>query len=159
MFTKIDCALGDRDLFCASINIAVGGEGTRENLLTPAQAVPAQAIVRRTMRLDAVAAAEAVSSLELERSVFDSSETEILSAAFAKAWAYVEFDPTLGMLQAVERQSELARCLMAMLKLGDCNPTSIANSAIALMRKNQSRILRTAIAPGLANSRRISLAR
>jgi hypothetical protein len=109
------------------------------------------------MHRDAVA--EAVSSLELERSVFDSSETEILSAAFARAWAYVEFDPTLGMLQAVERQSELARCLMAILKLGDCNPTSIANSAIALMRKNQSRILRTPIASGLVNSRRVNLAR
>ena len=107
----------------------------------PAQAAPAEINVRQGLPRDA--AAEAVSSLELERSVFDSSETEILSAAFAKAWAYVEFDPTLGMLETDERQSELARCLMAILKLGDCNPTSIANSAIALMRKNQSRIRRT----------------
>jgi hypothetical protein len=61
------------------------------------------------VRREAVAAAEAVSSLELERSVFDSSEIEILSAAFAKAWAYVEFDHSLGMLDAGERQSELAR--------------------------------------------------
>src|SRR5689334_22885544 len=104
------------------------------------------------MRREAIVTAEAVSSLELERSIFDSSETEILSAAFGKAWAYVEFDPSLGMLQACERQSELARCLMAVLKLGDCNPTSIANSAIALMRRNQSRMLRTRIATGLANS-------
>jgi hypothetical protein len=95
----------------------------------------------------------------LERSVFDSSETEILSAAFAKAWAYVEFDPTLGVLDACERQSELARCLMAILKLGDSNPTSIANSAIALMRKNQSRILRSHVAPSLANSRQLAVAR
>jgi hypothetical protein len=127
--------------------------------LIAAQAAPAEVIVRQTVRRDAVIAAEAVSSLELERSVFDSLETEILSAAFAKAWAYVEFDPTLGMLEAGERQSELARCLMAILKLGDCNPTSIANSAIALMRKNQSRILRTRIASGLANSRRVAVAR
>jgi hypothetical protein len=104
-----------------------------------------------------VATAEAVSSLELERSVFDSSETEILSAAFARA--YVEFDPTLGMLDACERQSELARCLMAILKLGDSNPTSIANSAIALMRKNQSRILRARMVPSLANSRPLAVAR
>jgi hypothetical protein len=103
--------------------------------------------------------AEAVSSLELERSVFDSFETEILSAAFAKAWAYVEFDPSLGMLDAHERQSELARCLMAILKLGDSNSTSIANSAIALMRKNQSRILRTRIVPAPASSRPVALAR
>jgi len=118
-----------------------GSEVTRESFLIPAQAKPAEINVRQGLPRDA--AAEAVSSLELERSVFDSSETEILSAAFAKAWAYVEFDPTLGMLETDERQSELARCLMAILKLGDCNPTSIANSAIALMRKNQSRIRRT----------------
>jgi len=127
--------------------------------LIPAQAASAEVIVRHNVRREAVAAAEAVSSLELERSVFDSSETEILSAAFAKAWAYVEFDPTLGMLDACERQSELARCLMAILKLGDSNPTSIANSAIALMRKNQSRILQPRMAPGVANSRRLAAAR
>ena len=108
--------------------------------MIPAQAVTAEVVVRQSVLRDVAAAAESVSSLELERSVFDSSETEILSAAFAKAWGYVEFDSTLGMLEACERQSELARCLMAILKLGDSNPTSIANSAIALMRKNQSRI-------------------
>jgi hypothetical protein len=127
--------------------------------LIPAQAVTAEVVVRQSVLRDVVAAAESVSSLELERSVFDSSETEILSAAFAKAWAYVEFDSTLGMLEAYERQSELARCLMAILKLGDSNPTSIANSAIALMRKNQSRILRVPVAPGPTNSRRVATAR
>jgi hypothetical protein len=136
-----------------------GGEGTRESLLIPAQAAPAEIIVRHSVRRDATIAAEAVSSLELERSVFDSSETEILSTAFAKAWAYVEFDPTLGMLETNERQSELARCLMTILKLGDCNPTSIANSAIALMRRNQSRTLRTRTATGLVNSRPVTVAR
>jgi hypothetical protein len=127
--------------------------------LIPAQAVSAEIIVRHSVHRDATVAAEAVSSLELERSVFDSSETEILSTAFAKAWAYVEFDPTLGMLETSERQSELARCLMAILKLGDCNPTSIANSAIALMRRNQSRTFSTRMAPGLENSRRVTIAR
>ncbi len=122
-----------------------------------AQAAPAEVIVRQTARRDAVAAIEAVSSLELERSVFDSFEIEILSAAFAKAWAYVESDPTLGIIEASERQSELARSLMAILKLGDCNPTSIANSAIALIRKNHSRILRTRIA-GVAKSHRLAVA-
>jgi hypothetical protein len=58
------------------------------------------------------------------------------------------------MLQACERQSELARCLMAILKLGDCNPTSIANSAIALMRKNVSRTLQSRVGRGSANFRR-----
>ena len=136
-----------------------GDEGTRENLLIPVQAASAEVIVRHSVHRDATVAAEAVSSLELERSVFDSSETEILSTAFAKAWAYVEFDPTLGMLDTGERQSELARCLMAILKLGDCNPTSIANSAIALMRRNQSRTFRTRMAPGLENSQRVTIAR
>jgi len=60
------------------------------------------------------------------------------------------------MLEVGERQSELARCLMAILKLGDCNPTSIANSAIALMRKNRARIFRPRIARDLANDRRMS---
>jgi hypothetical protein len=146
-------------LFCSSIKVLPGGEGTRESLLIPSQAAPAEMIVRHTVGRDATVAAEAVSSLELERSVFDSSETEILSTAFAKAWAYVEFDPTLGMLETNERRSELARCLMAILKLGDCNPTSIANSAIALMRRNQSRTLRTRIATGLGNSPRVTVAR
>ena len=137
--------------------------------MIPAQVAPAEVIVRQTVvqrtvvqqtvRRDAIVAAEAVSSLELERSVFDSSETEILSAAFIKAWAYVEFDPTLAVLEAGERQSELARCVMAILKLGDCDPTSIANSAIALMRKNQSRILRARMVPSLANSGRLAVAR
>lgn len=136
-----------------------GAGGTRESLLIAAQAASADIIVRHSVHRDAIVAAEAVSSLELERSVFDSSETEILSTAFAKAWAYVEFDPTLGMLETNERQSELARCLMAILKLGDCNPTSIANSAIALMRRNQSRSLRTRIATGLANPPRMTVAR
>ena len=115
-------------------------------------------IVGRRMReaivTEVIATAEAVSSLELERSIFDSFETDILSTAFGKAWAYVEFDPTLGMLQACERQSELARCLMAVLKFGDCNPTSIANSAIALMRKNLSRTLQSRIAPRVVNAKR-----
>ena len=127
--------------------------------MIPAQAAPAEIIARHSVRRDVAVAAEAVSSLELERSVFDSCETEILSTAFAKAWAYVEFDSTLGMLDPNERQSELARCLMAILKLGNCNPTSIANSAIALMRRNQSRTLRTPIATGLGHSRRVMVAR
>jgi hypothetical protein len=110
--------------------------------VTLAQAVPLRAVPRQAMLRDAVPAPEAVSLVELERSVFDSRETEILSAAFAKAWAYVEFDPMLGMLEVRERQSELARCLMMMLKLGDANPISIANSAIALLRKNHSRLRR-----------------
>ena len=88
-----------------------------------------------------------VTPLELERSVFDSEETRILSAAFEKAWAYVQFDPALGALEEWERQSELARCLMALLKLGDDDPVTLANSGITLMHKihkkaqNRSRII------------------
>jgi hypothetical protein len=113
---------------------------------------------RKESRRETAAGADAVSGLELERSIFDSSETEILSVAFAKAWAYVEFDPMLGVLQVQERQSELARCVMTILKLGDSNPTSIANSAIALMRKNQSRFLRRYVAGNLTSDRRLSAA-
>ena len=78
---------------------------------------------------------EAVTPLELECSVFDPDETQIFSTAFEKAWAYVQFDPMLGILGMWERQSELARCLIALLKLRDDNPVSLANSGIALLRK------------------------
>jgi hypothetical protein len=90
---------------------------------------------------------DTVTPIELERSVFDSKETRILSAAFEKAWAYVQFDPALGALEASERQSELARCLMTLLKLGQDDPLTLANSAIALLHKihkntpNRSRII------------------
>jgi hypothetical protein len=84
-----------------------------------------------------VAFLDAVTPLELERSVFDSDEARILSAAFEKAWTYVQFDPVLGVLESWERQSELARCLMVLLKLGDNNPVSLANSGIALLHKSQ----------------------
>ncbi len=63
------------------------------------------------------------------------------------------------MLEAFERQAELARCLMAVLKLGDSNPTSIANSAIALLRKSQSRVLRRRVARDLPNEDHIGAAR
>jgi hypothetical protein len=90
---------------------------------------------------------DTVTPIELERSVFDSKETRILSSAFEKAWAYVQFDPALGALEASERQSELARCLMTLLKLGQDDPLTLANSAIALLHKihkntlNRSRII------------------
>jgi hypothetical protein len=106
-----------------------------------------------------VGAAEAVSSLELERSVFGSADIEILSAAFEKARAYVESDPSLGILNAGERQSELARCLMALLKLGNSNPVSMANSAIALLRKNHSRALPTQLVRARRYEHRVSAAR
>ena len=75
--------------------------------------------------------------LDVERSIFDSPETDLLSTAFEKAWAYVEFDPILGILEASERQAELARCLMTLLKFGETNPISLANSAIRLLHRNQ----------------------
>jgi hypothetical protein len=68
---------------------------------------------------------------------FDSAETEILSAAFAKSWAFVEFDQMLAVLDASERQSQLARCLMALLKQGETDPTRLANSAIKMLRRNR----------------------
>jgi benzoyl-CoA reductase/2-hydroxyglutaryl-CoA dehydratase subunit BcrC/BadD/HgdB len=139
--------------------LLAGDDGTMERGMTPAHAVSPEASSRKAALREAMSAGEAVSLLELDRSVFDSAETEILSKAFAKAWTFVEFDPTLSMLEAVERQAELARCLMAVLKLGDSNPTSIANSAIALLRKSQSRILRRHVPRGLPNEDRIGAAR
>jgi hypothetical protein len=73
--------------------------------------------------------------LNLGRDFFDSAETEILSTAFVKAWAFVEFDPMLGVLDASERQSRLARCLMSLLKLGETDPTPLANSGIKMLRR------------------------
>ena len=75
-----------------------------------------------------------MTSLELERDVFDSADTRILSAAYTKAWTYVQFDPALAALDQSERQSELARALMTILKFGETDPTSLANSGIALLR-------------------------
>jgi hypothetical protein len=75
--------------------------------------------------------------LNLGQGAFDSAETEILSMAFEKAWAFVEFDPMLGVLEASEKQSQLARCLMALLKLGETDPTPLANSAIQMLRRNR----------------------
>ena len=115
--------------------------------MTPARAVSPEVSSRKAAVREAMPAGEAVSSLEFERSVF------------AKAWTFVEFDPTLCMLEAFERQAELARCLMAILKLGDGNPTSIANSAIALLRKSQSRILRRHVPRGLPNEDCVGAAR
>jgi hypothetical protein len=68
--------------------------------------------------------------LDLNQGFFDSTETEILSMAFQKAWAFVEFDPMLGGLEASAKRSQLARCLMTLFKLGETDPTSLANSAI-----------------------------
>ena len=80
---------------------------------------------------------ESAVSLDLSRGFFDSGETEILSIAFEKAWAFVEFDPMLGVLEAANRRAELARCLMALLKLGETDPTWLANSAIRVLHQRQ----------------------
>jgi hypothetical protein len=74
---------------------------------------------------------------DLNHGYFDSVEIGVLSIAFEKAWAFVEFDPMLGQVELTKRQSELARCLMRQLKLGETNPTSLANTAIRMLRKNR----------------------
>jgi hypothetical protein len=79
---------------------------------------------------------ETVTSLKLEQSVFNSDEIDILSMAFEKAWAFVEFDPKLEALEESKRRWELARCLVLLLKRGETNPTSLANSAIGVLREN-----------------------
>jgi hypothetical protein len=82
---------------------------------------------------------ESAIALDLDRGFFDSVETDILSIAFEKAWAFVEFDPMLGVLEVANRRAELARCLMALLKLGETNPTWLANSAIRALHEHHSR--------------------
>jgi hypothetical protein len=82
---------------------------------------------------------ESAMHLDLNRGFFDSVETDILSIAFEKAWAFVEFNPMLGVLEAANRRVELARCLMALLKLGETNPTWFANSAIRALHERHSR--------------------
>jgi hypothetical protein len=74
--------------------------------------------------------------LDLSLGFFDSAETEILSVAFAKAWAFVEFDPMLGVSEPSKR-SQLARCLMTLFKLGETDPTSLANSVIKTLRSDR----------------------
>jgi hypothetical protein len=108
---------------------------------------------------------ETATPLDLDRGFFISAETETLGTAFEKAWAFVEFDPMLGVLEASERQSELARCLMALLKLGETNPTSLANSAIRLLHQRQSKgrsektIAAQTVKSGLPRKRVASLSR
>jgi hypothetical protein len=81
---------------------------------------------------------ESAIPLDLDRGAFDSAETDILSIAFEKAWAFVEFDPMLGILEAADRRGELARCLMALEKLGETNPTSLANAAIRMLHQRHA---------------------
>jgi hypothetical protein len=57
--------------------------------------------------------------------------------AFQKAWAFVEFDPMLGVWEVSVKRSQLARCLMTLFKLGETDPTSLANSAIKMLRRNR----------------------
>jgi hypothetical protein len=80
---------------------------------------------------------ETITPIDLGRSVYDSNDTRILSAAFEKAWVFVKSDPALEALEAPKRQSELARCLMALIKLGETNPTSLANAGIAMLRNKK----------------------
>jgi hypothetical protein len=75
--------------------------------------------------------------LDLNHGYFDSVEIDVLSIAFEKAWAFVEIDAMLGQMELPKRQSELARYLMRQLKLGETNPTSLANTAIRMLRKNR----------------------
>jgi hypothetical protein len=81
---------------------------------------------------------ETTTPLDSSGNFFDSAETDILSAAFEKAWAFVEFDRMLEVLKTSERRGQLARCLMALLKLGKTDPTLLANSAIRILRRNQT---------------------
>jgi len=102
--------------------------------------------------------------LSLGHHFFDSTETETLSTAFVKAWAFVEFDPMLALWDASERQAKLARCLMTLLKQGETDPTPLANSAIKMLRRNRQsevrkRRARTSSAKALDASRVLPFSR
>jgi hypothetical protein len=43
----------------------------------------------------------------------------------------------LTLWDATEKQAQLARCLMALLKQGETDPTPLANSAIKMLRRNR----------------------
>jgi hypothetical protein len=92
--------------------------------------------------------------LNLGRDLFESAETEILSMAFEKAWAFVEFDLMLGVLDAPERQSRLARCLMALLKQGETDSISLANSAIKALRRNRQSVRSETLGANRTSDRR-----
>ena len=87
--------------------------------------------------------------LDLSQGFFDSAETEILSVAFEKAWAF-EFDPMLGVWERSVKRSQLARCLMTLFKIGETDPTSLANSAIKMLRRNRQSGVRTPISSAQA---------
>jgi hypothetical protein len=74
-------------------------------------------------------------TLDSSGNFFDSAETDILSAAFEKAWGFVKM---LEVLKTSKRRGQVARCLMALLKLGKTDPALLANSAIRILRRNQT---------------------
>jgi hypothetical protein len=67
---------------------------------------------------------------------FDDAEIDLLSAAFQKAWPFVEFDFALEPLDARERQSALAASLMHLAKRHDWEVLPLANAAIFKLRNN-----------------------
>ncbi len=48
-------------------------------------------------------------------------------------------DPVLKLLEMSRRQAELPRCLMTLEKLGEINPTSLANAGIAMLGAKHER--------------------
>jgi hypothetical protein len=70
-----------------------------------------------------------------DHEIFDSNDARVPE----RAWAFVESDPGLEGLAVAKRQSELARCLMALEKRGETNPTSLANAGIAMLRARHQR--------------------
>jgi len=66
---------------------------------------------------------------------FDSEGIDLLSAAFRKAWIFVEHDFSLEPLNSDERRASLAACLMELSKREVWDEVRLANAAISSLRK------------------------
>ena len=79
---------------------------------------------------------------------FDNEGIDLLSAAFRKAWIFVERDFSLEPLNSDERRSALASCLMELAKREEWDEVRLANAAISSLRKRvEARRLLTARGP------------
>jgi hypothetical protein len=64
-----------------------------------------------------------------------------LSEAFHKAWAFVENDHALEVIDVSQRRSALAYCLLTMANQGETDVTRLANGAIMSLRREAQVVL------------------
>jgi hypothetical protein len=66
---------------------------------------------------------------------FNPEIVSTLTAAFEKAWPFIERDALLSSIDIEERRSLLALSLMTMATHGERDPLRLANSAIGNLRR------------------------